>query len=68
MCTGIEAHIFDFTQVVRYLCNIKNVRLSDSNSRLSSASQELCPLSHCRAAYRLHVVLSIYVVLIAHYR
>ena len=32
-------------------CNVKNVRLSDSNSRLSIASQALCPLSHCRAAY-----------------
>ena len=30
---------------------IKNVRLSDSNSRLSIASQALCPLRHCRAAY-----------------
>ena len=38
------------------------------DSRLSIASQALCPLSHCRAAYWLHVVLSNYVVLIAHYR
>ena len=35
----------------RFSCNIKNVRLSDSNSRLSIAKQALCPLSHCRAAY-----------------
>ena len=33
------------------MCNIKNVRLSDSNLRLTIASQALCPLSHCRAAY-----------------
>ena len=43
------------------------MRLSDSNSRLSIASQALCPLSHCRAAYWFHVVLSIYDVLTAHY-
>ena len=35
----------------RRSCNIKNVRLSDSNSRLSVASQALCPLSHCLAEY-----------------
>ena len=32
------------------------------NSRLSFASQALCPLSHRRPAYWLHVVLSIYLV------
>ena len=58
-----------FGNPVQYvLCNIKNVRLSDSNSLLSNASQALCPLSHYRAAYWLHVVLSMYVVLTAHYR
>ena len=40
----------------------------DLNSRLSIPSQALCPLSHCRAAHCIHVVLSIYVVQIAHFR
>ena len=33
-----------------FTCDIKNVRLFDSVTRLSSVSQALCPLSHCRAA------------------
>ena len=58
----------DRTAVPRDGNVISKMRLSDSNSRLSIASQALCRLSHCRAAYLLRVVLRIYVVLTAHYR
>ena len=45
-------------------CNIKNNRLKRFELSLSIASQALCPLSHCRAAHCLDVVLNTYVVMI----
>ena len=47
---------------------LKLCAFRDLNSRISIASQALFPLSHCRAAHCIHVVLRVYVVQIAHFR
>ena len=58
----LSEHIF-IAFVILKICACR-----DLNSRLSIVSQALFPLSHCRAAHCLHIVLSIYVVQISHFR
>ena len=47
---------------------LKICAFRDLNSLISIAREALFPLSHCRAAHCIHVVLSIYVVQIAHFK
>ena len=63
VCRCVDSHLHEHLNESDTSGILKICAFSDSNHRLSFASQALCPLSHCRAAHCLHAMLSIYVVI-----